>query len=393
MTSIISCPVCNCTGLRVFFELLNVPANCNYLWQSRKGAQKCTKGDIQLAFCPTCGLITNLAFNPEILTYDHHYENSLFHSPHFQEFSRLLAIRLVERFDLYNKKILQIGYGKSKFLFLLCELGNNKGLNFDTTHKISDVPYKEEGRIKFISDLYSEYTRDYKPDFIFSWHLLEHIYNPGKFLKNLRQLIGKNQSTYLYFSLGNGLHNFHKLFILDIIYEHCSYFTPSSLAYLFKSCGFQVCEIQIQHEGQSLCITALPDNKIIANRYRINPFDVKLIANEIISFEINYIKKVKKYRDMMKQFSVQGKRIVIWGAGSRGVTFLNTLKDIQIEYAVDINPRKQGMYIPGTGQKIVPSEFLKEYKPDIIIIMNAIYQLEIEHKTKNLGLKTKILTV
>lgn len=379
--------------MRVFFKLLNVPANCNYLWQRRVGAQNCTKGDIQLAFCPTCGFITNLAFNPESLKYDHHYENSLFYSPHFQDFSRSLAIRLVERYDLYNKKIFEIGYGKSNFLFLLCELGNNKGLSFDPTYNKTDVPYKEKGRVKFISDLSSEYNRDFKADLIFSWHTLEHIYNPGEFLINLRHLIGPHQSTYLYFGVPNGLHNFHKLFIWDIIYEHCSYFTPPSLAYLFKSCGFHVCELQIEHEGQSLGINAVPDNTVRENRYRINPFEVKQIANEITSFEINYIKKVNKCRDIVKQFSIQGKCIVIWGAGSRGVTFLNTLKDIQIEYAVDINPRKQGMYIPGTGQKIVPPEFLKEYKPDMILIMNSIYQMEIKNIAKNLGLKTKFLTV
>ena len=68
----------------------------------------------------------------------------------------------------------------------------------------------------------------------------------------------------------------------------------------------------------------------------------------------------------------------MWGAGSKGVTFLNMIDSrYQIEYVIDINPRKHGKYIPGTGQKIVSPEFLREYIPDIVIVMNLIYENEI----------------
>jgi hypothetical protein len=34
-----------------------------------------------------------------------------------------------------------------------------------------------------------------------------------------------------------------------------------------------------------------------------------------------------------------------------------------IEYVVDINPRKAGRSVPGTAQKIVPPEYLRDYRP------------------------------
>jgi hypothetical protein len=73
-----------------------------------------------------------------------------------------------------------------------------------------------------------------------------------------------------------------------------------------------------------------------------------------------------------------GRRTVVWGAGSKGVTFLNTFRDSGVDYAVDINTRKQGMYVAGTGQRIVPPEFLKDYQPDLITVMNPIYRKEIK---------------
>jgi hypothetical protein len=60
---------------------------------------------------------------------------------------------------------------------------------------------------------------------------------------------------------------------------------------------------------------------------------------------------------------------------------------------VDLNPRKQGMYIAGVGQKIVYPEFLQDYQPEIIIIMNPIYEQEIRQLTDNLGLKPELILV
>ncbi len=70
-----------------------------------------------------------------------------------------------------------------------------------------------------------------------------------------------------------------------------------------------------------------------------------------------------------------------------GVTFLNVLRTIdQIQYVVDIYPRKHGKYIAGTGQKSVDRDCVKKYQPDVVIVMNPIYRNEIDrHPTKLYG--------
>jgi hypothetical protein len=47
----------------------------------------------------------------------------------------------------------------------------------------------------------------------------------------------------------------------------------------------------------------------------------------------------------------------------------------------------------GTGQEIVSPDFLKEYQPDVVIVMNAIYCDEIGQDLKKLGLSPKIIAV
>jgi hypothetical protein len=85
---------------------------------------------------------------------------------------------------------------------------------------------------------------------------------------------------------------------------------------------------------------------------------------------------------------------VLWGAGSKGVAFLTTL-DIrhEIEYAVDINPHKHGTFMAGTGQQIVAPEFLKGYRPDIVIVMNPIYCNEIQRELDRMGIGVEVRPV
>jgi len=91
--------------------MLDVPVHCNLLWTSQDAARHCPRGDIKLAFCPVCGFITNLVFDSVRLEYAQRYENSLFYSPRFQDYARSQAARLIQRYDLHGKDIIEIGCG------------------------------------------------------------------------------------------------------------------------------------------------------------------------------------------------------------------------------------------------------------------------------------------
>jgi hypothetical protein len=74
----------------------------------------------------------------------------------------------------------------------------------------------------------------------------------------------------------------------------------------------------------------------------------------------------------------RGERVATWGASSKGAAWLTSLGITdEISYAVDINPHKHDKYMAGTGQRIIAPEFLRQYRPQRIVLMNVIYRDEI----------------
>ena len=120
---------------------------------------------------------------------------------------------------------------------------------------------------------------------------------------------------------------------------------------------------------------------------------VSNIRHLIGNFQNVYREKVHSWRNTLSNLENQNNRVVIWGAGSKGITFVNTLNISykQIEYIVDVNPRKCGKFVPGTAQCIVGPDFLKQYGPDTTIIMNPIYKSEIQAAISELDIVTHFL--
>lgn len=387
------CPVCDNSEMRIFFEIESVPVFCNVLWDSRSEAMAAPLAQIYLAFCHKCGLIYNIAFDRTLMDYSPAYENSLHFSQLFQQWADETADRLVQRYQLREKDVIEIGCGQGDFLAILQHLGNNRVLGFDPSYdskKTSDDA--EEPAMAIIPEAYSEIHSSHPADFICCRHVLEHIDRPLDFLKGIRKTIGRRKECIVYFEVPNALYSIERMGLWDIIYEHCSYFTSESLANLFLRAGFEPIEVAERYEGQFLTIDARPGRREIDGT--MDPeWIVPNIKQLIDSFQNTYKEKVQSWRHTLSDLGKRDSRTVIWGAGSKGVTFVNALgiSHHQIEHVVDVNPRKCGKFVPGMGQSVVAPDLLKEYHPGTTIIMNPIYQSEIQEAIREFGLETRFL--
>jgi SAM-dependent methyltransferase len=365
----------------------NVPVHCNVLWPTHAAALAAPRGDIHLGYFPACGHVYNLKFDPSLMEYTQEYENSLHFSPRFQEYATTLADGLVAKYNLKDKDIVEIGAGKGDFLIMLCAKYGNRGWGYDPSY----VP--EEGytapNVTFIQDFYSEKYTDQKADLIVCRHVLEHIEDPDAFVAQVRRAVGERKDTIVFFEVPNSLWTLRQLGIWDIIYEHCSYFSPTSLAQVFRRNGFRVLHVDQVFGGQFLTIEAIPEDDPPGED---DSAELSALLDDARAFADNYREKHDYWRKTLERLASLGKRGVVWGAGSKGVTFLNALADSRsIEYIVDINPRKQAKHVAGTGQLIVPPEFLSEMRPDFVIIMNTNYREEIDQTLRNLGVFAEIL--
>ena len=387
------CHSCGGQGVSIFYRLYNVPVHSVALITTPKLALNYPKGEIALGFCKKCGFISNTAFDPELVKYSSGYESTQVFSPTFNAFAYRLAAQLIERHNIYNKTVLEIGCGNGEFLSILCELGDNQGVGFDPAYESERSPNKAKKRFKVIKDYYSEKYVDYHADFVCCRMTLEHIQFTADFVKMVRRSVGDRAETIIFFQIPDVTRILRDCAFEDIYYEHCSYFSTGSLARMFRKYGFDVIRLETDYDGQYLMIEAKP-----ANQKPQPPLpqedDLETLGQYVLSFENRCQEKLFQWKKRIEEIRKTKGQIVIWGSGSKGVSFLTTLQiRDEIKYVVDINPNRHGTYMPVTGQKIVSPEFLVEYRPDVVIVMNAVYINEIKQDLGRLDLTPKVLTL
>jgi len=380
--------------MSVFYEVRNVPVHSVLLLETRQQAVEYPTGDIALAFCQQCGFISNVAFDPGLHEYSARYEATQSYSPTFSAFSRRLATSLIEKHDLRGKRIIEIGCGQGEFLTELCELGNNQGVGFDPAY-VAERSLAHSERVSIITDFYSEKYTNYTADFIVCKMTLEHIDQTGDLVHTVRRSIGDNPETVVFFQIPNAARVLRDVAFWDIYYEHCSYFSRASLAYLFRSAGFDILDIWTDYDDQYLMIDA---RIATGNGNRTAPLhppgSLEEIRGALAHFDGHISGELDRWKTTLHELARLGQRIVIWGGGSKGVAFLTTLgvRD-EVPYVVDINPHKHGMYMAGTGQQIIAPEALVDYRPDVVIVMNPVYYNEIQHSLDELGVPARLMPV
>jgi SAM-dependent methyltransferase len=388
-----ACQACGGNEFECFFELPELPVNCIALWATREAALACRKARIELGFCLRCGAVSNLAFDVARLTYDPTYDNSLHFSPTFQKYADQVARHLVDHYDLRGKNIIDVGCGNGEFLSLLCGLGNNRGVGFDPSFIPGRANLEVGKGITIVQDYYSERYAEHAADFLMCRHVLEHVAQPQRFLRSLRAALTGKPDAAIFFELPNASFVFQSNGIWDIIYEHCLYYSSGALARLFSTCGFDVLNVSDSFNRQYLCLEA-----------RVSPRETGLLGDaggDLDSMKDDIIKFADEYRscrthweDALSCFARQGKRVALWGAGAKGAMFLNAFRNVtSLEYIVDVNPHKWELYIPGTGQKVVSPEFLKRYRPDVLLIVNPNYHDEVGRQVSALGIVPDLLSI
>ena len=381
-----ACPVCDAYGLQPFLELEGVPALCNNLWPSREEARAASMGDVRLAFCHDCGMITNLAFDPDVIGYDPNYENSLHFSPSFQTYAVHLARRLVDTYGIKNTTVVEIGAGKGEFLALLCESGNNTGVGYDPSYA-GESEGSTSANMKVVPALWGGDIA--KADLVCCRQVLEHLTSPKALVATLADTVAPG--TVMYFEVPDAGYMLRTGAIFDVIYEHCSYFAAAPLRRLFVHAGFEVVNLGTSFGDQYLFLELRKPFVPSPVRQTDAGEDLPTLVN---LFQDRFSDNISVWSERLAGMARMGRKVAVWGSGSKGTMFLNTVPGAEdVSRVIDINPRKHGRFVPGTGQEICAPEALLEDPVDVVILMNPLYRAEIREQLASLGLEPELLLV
>jgi hypothetical protein len=119
--------------------------------------------------------------------------------------------------------------------------------------------------------------------------------------------------------------------------------------------------------------------------------DLARTRAQVLRFRDSIRDDLAKLRAEVESWKAQGKRVAIWGSGSKAVSYLTTLGlRAEIDAVVDINPHKWGTFLAGTGHEIVGPDALRLLRPDVVVVMNPIYVEDIAHDLADRGLRPEI---
>ncbi|MEG4392885.1 class I SAM-dependent methyltransferase [Microcoleus sp. BROC3] len=330
------------------------------------------RGNLNLAVCEDCGFIFNQDFDGSKLSYGKEYDNTQTYSPSFESYICELARSLIYDKNVQNCSVVEVGCGKGSFLRKLVESEEwgNTGYGFDPSYVGAETIF--DGRLKFEKRYYDSECANIHADVVVCRHAIEHIPDPLSLLFSVRQALVHSPQARVFFETPCVEWILRNQVIWDFFYEHCSYFTAQSLATAFEVAGFQVESVEHIFEGQYLWLEAtIPAEKPAVTK---KPAFISILANQFARLERELI---GKWEIKIQELASHGK-VALWGAGAKGVTFANTIDPDRkwIDCIIDLNPNKQGKYIPGTAHPIVSYQDIAERGITTAILMNPNYHQE-----------------
>jgi hypothetical protein len=177
-----------------------------------------------------------------------------------------------------------------------------------------------------------------------------------------------------------------KINMFDYIYhEHFSYFTVEVLKNIFSKCGLELIHVEKKSpKGGSIRVVGQLKNgnrivdssveKTIAEEQQTGMREIETYQK----FALELAKLKRELLDRLSHLKRAGYKIAGFGASHSTTTLLYHLEIAPfIEYLIDDNEMKQGLYSPGYHLPVYSSEKLYEDKPDYVVILAWQHQASI----------------
>lgn len=344
---------CLCCGsnLQIILDLGNHPPANSYL---KTQDEQEYYFPLKLNYCNRCThLQLSHAVDPDILFKNYLYVSgtTITLKRYFESFVNLVTSHK----NKPNLKILDIACNDGSQLDAFKSCGHLT-YGVDPAVNLYDISSKNHNIVcdYFTEDSVSKFGTKF--DVIIAQNVFAHNSYPKEFLLACKKYLEDDGIIFIQTSQADMIK--YKQF--DTIYhEHISFFSPLSMKTLVNSVGLYLNEVlktDIHGNSYVFIISNLEsENELVEDNLNLDT--VKNFAKSVDS-------TIENLKNQINHFKNAGYMIVGYGAAAKGNTVLNYGK-IELDYIVDDNPLKQGLYTPGMKIPIVSLDFIKSIGGDI----------------------------
>ena len=243
-----------------------------------------------------------------------------------------------------------------------------------------------------------ELTQGQKPKLMIGNNVLAHVPDIHDFIKGFSLLIA--DEGLITFEFPHLLNLIKKTQFDTIYHEHYSYLSVTALLPIFAQHGLRIINVEkLLTHGGSLRIFVAKNisswivhesvRATIAEESQYDPRDLRIyetVQRKVEGIKHNLLSELIKCKK-------DGKSISAYGAAAKGVTLLNYcgVSNDLIDYVVDLNPNKQGKFLPGSQIPIVGINVFDMKIPDILLVLPWNLSIEIKSQLSSYlksGMKT-----
>jgi hypothetical protein len=238
----------------------------------------------------------------------------------------------------------------------------NRGLITVGIDPATNILTKHAGKHhKLINAFFSDKVMDlgFQPDIIVCQNVLGHVSDPHSFIRGCKHQMSDKTTLYIQTSQCDMLKNNE----FDTIYhEHVSYFSVMSMKMLLNLNGLFLHRVERTNiHGNSFLFTVKKVESIEAQ-----PIHIEI--PDIVAYKDNVSKLFVDIKNSIRNHHIDGFKCIGYGASAKGNTMLNHLH-INLDYILDDQASKQGMYTPGMYIPIKEPMHLTEEKADKLLIV------------------------
>jgi len=375
-----NCRFCQNSLTHEFVDLVNSPPSNSYLRAEQLNEPEVFY-PLRVFVCEKCFLVQIDEYKKADEIFDENYAYFSSFSKSWLEHSRKYVEMMCGRFGFdKNSQVIEIASNDGYLLQYFLEK-NIPVLGIEPTLSTAQAAREKgiESWTEFFGTELAEklVSENRRADLLLGNNVLAHVPDINDFVGGLKIALKPNGVVTMEFP--------HVLQLVEnnqfdtIYHEHFSYLSLHTVKQIFAAQNLTIFDVEelSTHGGSLRIFAARAENKtreISANVENLLAKEKQFGLTEL-KYYLDFQPKVDKIKLDLLSFLIEqkqnGKRVVAYGAAAKGNTLLNycgVKKDL-VAFVVDASPHKQGLFLPASHIPIVDESYIKNKKPDFVIIL------------------------